>query len=135
MCENVSTISCRACKIAPASPRTRAPRTEVNVRTGFLANECRTSFYGQSSRVLIVLSELGVAQNLADIAPVVGIPYFKHDFGYEYGVAYASNGRAARPADSVIIPVTHEFTNAAGKRTYEPKTTGEHFAATTGEPI
>lgn len=133
MSKNVSTMFCPARKIALASPRARLG-TENNVRTGFLVNECRTSFYDQSSCVLIVLYGLGVAQNRADIAPVFGIPYFKHDFGYEYGVAYASNGRAALPADSVIIPVSHEFTNAAGKRTYEPNTTGEHFATTTGEP-
>lgn len=56
--------------------------------------------------------------NQTDIS-LTGIPYFKHDFGYEFGVAYpvkTSNGKTADPADSVSIPVAHEFSKTVQNR-------------------
>jgi len=49
----------------------------------------------------------------------LGIPYFKHDFAYEFGVARPAKsygggggGHATDDADAVGFPVLHEFTTA-----------------------
>lgn len=71
-----------------------------------------------------------------------GIPYFKHDFGYEFGVVYpvqTKNGKTADPTDSVSIPVAHEFSENVQNPTREMSKTNTHqdrFNATaTGERL
>lgn len=70
-----------------------------------------------------------------------GIPYFKHDFGYEFGVVYpvnSRNGKTANPTDSVSIPVIHEFSKTVRTQTSEMSnfnTRREHFKTTTGEGL
>lgn len=51
-----------------------------------------------------------------------GIPYFKHDFGYEFGVVYpvqTKHGKTADPTDTVSIPVAHEFSKNVQYQTRE----------------
>jgi len=70
-----------------------------------------------------------------------GIPYFKHDFGYEFGVVYpvnTRNGKTANPTDSVSIPVIHEFSKTVRTQTSEISnfnTRREHSKTTTGEGL
>lgn len=72
----------------------------------------------------------------------IGIPYFKHDFGYEFGVVYPTKTRndntAANPTDSVNIPVIHEFSCTVQNRKSENSVfnrSQECFMATTGEGL
>lgn len=70
-----------------------------------------------------------------------GIPYFKHDFGYEFGIVYpvkANKSIAANPTDSVSIPVLHEFSKTVKNQTFALSnfnTRQEHLKTTTGEEL
>ncbi|CAI6344104.1 unnamed protein product [Macrosiphum euphorbiae] len=83
-----------------------------------------------------VSSQLGQGTNQTDLSQT-GIPYFKHDFGYEFGVVYpvnTRNGKTANPTDSVSIPVIHEFSKTVRTQTSEMSnfnTRREHFKTTT----
>ncbi|XP_026815442.1 titin isoform X5 [Rhopalosiphum maidis] len=82
-----------------------------------------------------VSSQLTQGTNQIDLSQT-GIPYFKHDFGYEFGVVYpvnARNGNTANPTDSVNIPVIHEFSKTVRAQTSEmsPNTRREHFKTIT----
>ncbi|CAH1708708.1 unnamed protein product [Aphis gossypii] len=83
-----------------------------------------------------VSSQLAQGTNQTDLSQT-GIPYFKHDFGYEFGVVYpvnARNGNTANPTDSVNIPVLHEFSKTVRAPTSEmfnPNTRREHFKTLT----
>lgn len=90
-------------------------------------------FYDNSINIIIRLGT-----NQIDVSQT-GIPYFKHDFGYEFGVVYpvkTKNGNMANPTDSVNIPVVHEFSNTVQNRTSQMtkfNMNQEHFMTTTGE--
>lgn len=77
--------------------------------------------------------------NQIDISQT-GIPYFKHDFGYEFGVVYPvkmENSKTANPMDSVSIPVIHEFSKTIQNQTSQMSNYNihqEHFK-TTGDRI
>ncbi|KAL4132315.1 hypothetical protein QTP88_009488 [Uroleucon formosanum] len=83
-----------------------------------------------------VSSQLEQGTNQIDLSQT-GIPYFKHDFGYEFGVVYpvnARNGKTANPTDSVSIPVIHEFSKTVRTQTSEMSnfnTRREHSKTTT----
>lgn len=55
----------------------------------------------------------GRAIDIFRAADAAGIPYFKHDFGYEFGVARPANtygaGNATNDTTAVSFPVIHEF--------------------------
>lgn len=71
----------------------------------------------------------------------IGIPYFKHDFGFECGVVHPTktkNCNAAIPAVSFSVPVIHEFSNPVQNQTFEMSkinTRKEYFMSTTGERL
>lgn len=71
----------------------------------------------------------------------MGIPYFKHDFGYEFGIVYpvkANISNTANPTDSVSIPVLHEFSKTFKNQTSVVSNFNihqEHLKTTTGEEL
>jgi len=95
-------------------------------------------YYSTTTIILVSNIIIRLGTNQIDLSQT-GIPYFKHDFGYEFGVVYpvnSRNGKTANPTDSVNIPVIHEFSKTVRTQTSEVSnfnTRREHFKTTTGE--